>query len=85
MLHNWVRQETAKIHVPSSGLKTQKDRKTSMRFMNRIRALAAKTQRSWKAIAESTSDSTAAQLPRGSSSLPSLADRTALARRIVRG
>ncbi|MEC7215984.1 MAG: hypothetical protein VXW26_16360, partial [SAR324 cluster bacterium] len=27
-VHNWFRQETAKIHVPSSGLKTQKNRKT---------------------------------------------------------
>ena len=34
--------------------------------MNRIRALGAKTRLSRKAAAESTSDSTAAQLPRGS-------------------
>ena len=41
-------------------------KKQQMHFTNRIRALAAKTRRSRKAIAESTSDSTAAQLPIGS-------------------
>ena len=29
MLHDWVRQETTEIHVPSSGLKTQQNGKTS--------------------------------------------------------
>ena len=28
-VHNWLRQETAKIHIPSSSLKTQQNRKTS--------------------------------------------------------
>ena len=28
-MHNWVRQETPEIHVPSSGSKTQNNRKTS--------------------------------------------------------
>mgnify|MGYP005693164991 CR=1 FL=1 len=28
-VHNWVRQETTEIHVPSSGLKTRKNRQTS--------------------------------------------------------
>ena len=29
MFHNWVRQATAKVHVPSSGLKTRQNQKTS--------------------------------------------------------
>ena len=29
ILHNWVRQETAKVHVPSSALQTRQNRKTS--------------------------------------------------------
>ena len=29
MLHNWVRQATAKVHVPSSVLKTRQNQKTS--------------------------------------------------------
>ena len=29
ILHNWVRHETAKVHVPSSALKTRENEKTS--------------------------------------------------------
>ena len=85
-VHNWVRQETTKINVPSSGLKTQKNRKTSKILLSKRRRRS-----------DPKRGGPGGQLPKvqaiqrppnfraSLSSLPSLADRTALARRIIRG
>ena len=67
ILHNWVRQETAKLHIPSSSLKTRQNRKTSKNEKaEKAPPLAPKTRRSRRAILEKTCDLTAAQVPRGS-------------------
>ena len=86
MFYIWVRNETAEIHVLRSGLKTRKNRKTSKNAIRKQDSSArCQNEGPKNEIDKCTVRFVAAQLPTGSSSLPSLADRTALARRIVRG
>ena len=57
ILHNWVRHETAKVHVPSSSLKTRQNRKTSKNEKaEKAPPRGAKTRRSRRAIPEMTCD-----------------------------
>ena len=67
-LQNWVRENTAEIHVITF-LNIEKTPKTKnikkMPLTSEIRALGNKMRRSQCAIPEMTTDLTAAQIPRG--------------------